>query len=143
MGAVEGTVTDLSARNSSERQSEPHLRPHESPQRALGSFGYPGKARGPHDLAWRSQIRSDAAPNKREPASAWPSLAASRASVQSDRSRSQPLSYSARRWIGKFSVPPWRGIGRRHRHALGSSASTQTLRRPERALSGSSAAAVW
>ena len=64
-----GTVTDLSARNSSERQSEPLLRPHGSHQGAIGSFGYPGRARDPHDLAWRSQTHSDAAPNKHEPAS--------------------------------------------------------------------------
>ena len=143
MGAVAGTVTDLSARNSSVKQSALLLSPHGSHQVGIRSFKYPGKARDPHDLVWRYQTHSDAAPNKREPASARQLLAASLAFVRWDRYQSQPLSYSKRRWIGKFSAPPWTRIGRRHTHALNSWFSTQTLRRPEKAPSGSSAVAVW
>ena len=141
--AVEGTVKDFFARNSSEKQSVPRQRPHGSHQVALRSFDYPGKAIGPHYLVWHYQTHLDAAPNRRGPASTWRSLAASLASVRLDRYRSQPLSYSPRRWIGRSSMPLLTKNGRRHTHALNSQVSIQTLQRPEKAPSGSSAAVMW
>ena len=52
---MEGTVTDLSARNSSERQTVPPQCLLGSHLAAIRSSGYPGRASDRHDLAWRCQ----------------------------------------------------------------------------------------